>query len=371
MRPRSSSKASCRYLVSKQAEAQRSFKCWRTQRSTAPATCPSQSVSFLPFPQPLTTCSQAVSAVLHCETQVSSFQSVIGTYLQSKQQSALVHATKKQLRTEYVYSMSTIRVYNHVMHKLENLSAQVLDRRPAVRQLWSHAVNPFRRQLFNTLYANHRYVQAFAGGLPGGRLELPRMDNWSLGLWTSPNYEADRPSTLDLSRPALSQVHTVLLIDDSISMTERGIPSWGSGSSRWHQVGGLISDLAPIVTQYDPQGMDMHFLNHRNSQQGLRSSEDVQAIFSRVRPTGGAPLGRCVCTILGAYMATLRYERNLKPLNLVIITDGKVDDEFVLLSTLQPHSRSWASCSSAGNRISAGWQLSSGYTPSTPHRRNR
>ena len=233
--------------------------------------------------------------------------------------------------------MSTIRVYNHVMHKLENLSAQVLDRRPAVRQLWSHAVNPFRRQLFNTLYANHRYVQAFAGGLPGGRLELPRMDNWSLGLWTSPNYEADRPSTLDLSRPALSQVHTVLLIDDSISMTERGIPSWGSGSSRWHQVGGLISDLAPIVTQYDPQGMDMHFLNHRNSQQGLRSSEDVQAIFSRVRPTGGAPLGRCVCTILGAYMATLRYERNLKPLNLVIITDGKVDDEFVLLSTLQEH----------------------------------
>ncbi len=44
------------------------------------------------------------------------------------------------------------------------------------------ALNPFRRQLFNELYATNELVRAFAGGLPGGRLMLPEMDDWTLGI---------------------------------------------------------------------------------------------------------------------------------------------------------------------------------------------
>lgn len=99
----------------------------------------------------------------------------------------------------------------------------------------------------------------------------------------------------------------------------------------------LMHELAPIVTQYDPQGVDLHFLNHRNFRQGLQTSQDVQAVFSRVRPTGGTPVGRYVHAILDGYLSTLRYERNLKPLNLVIITAGGEDNWNILLTAIMDH----------------------------------
>lgn len=304
--------------------------------SAAPHTLASP-VAFAPMPQPLTTRSQALKAVLQCHVQVSSYQSIIGTYLQSKQQSALVSVNRAT--GEYAYSRKDIRLFNHVMHKLESLSASVISSRQTVRPMWVQAVNPFRRQLFNTLYSSNDTVQAFAGGLPGGRLELPRMDNWTLGIWRQSAFGMGRitGSRLDTSRNLLSQVHTVLLIDDSGSMNEVGNAAWGYGRSRWDQVRELLSEIAPILTQYDPQGMDLHFLNHRNAQQGLQSSQQVQAVFSQVRPAGATPLGLRINTIMDAYMSSLRYERHLKPLNLVVITDGKANDERVLFDTLEEH----------------------------------
>ncbi|KAL0025586.1 hypothetical protein WJX79_004293 [Trebouxia sp. C0005] len=112
------------------------------------------------------------------------------------------------------------------------------------------------------------------------RLELPRMDNWTLGVWKNNSLFSSAPtsgSRLDRSRPLLSQVHTVLLIDDSGSMLEQGSSGWG----------------------------------------GSRQSG-----ATRVRPWGGTPLGLRINTILDGYMSSLRYERDLKPLNLVVITDG-------------------------------------------------
>jgi len=133
----------------------------------------------------------------------------------------------------------------------------------------------------------------------------------------------------------------VLLIDDSGSMLEQGSDGWGgnwqSGAPRWDQVRELLSDLAPTITHYDPQGIDLHFLNHQNAQQGLQSAQEVHEIFSRVRPRGGTPLGLRINTILDGYMSILRYERDLKPLNLVVITDGKASDERILFAALEEH----------------------------------
>ena len=83
--------------------------------------------------------------------------------------------------------------------------------------------------------------------------------------------------------------------------------------------------------------MDLHFLNHRNLRQGLQTSQDVQAVFSRIRPTGGAPVGKYVQAILDGYLSALRYERNLKPLNLVVITAGEEDNWCILMSAITDH----------------------------------
>lgn len=182
------------------------------------------------------------------------------------------------------------------------------------------------------------------------------MDNWSLGGWHNhalsihtPDNSRPRPgldsTTLARGAPrgvsVLSQVHTVLLIDDSASMTESGSTKpypWGSEhTTSWEQVHKLLSVVAPLITRHDPQGMDLFFVNHSNPRQGLQSNQDVQSIFSQVRPEGHAELGLRVNSILDAYTCTLRYERTLKPLNLVVVTDGKFDDEHVLLKALEEH----------------------------------
>ncbi len=285
-------------------------------------------VYFAPLLQPLVTCSQACEAALQCEPQLSSLQSVIGTYLESKHKSALTaHAV-------CCYSTKQTRIYNHVMHKLETLSAQVLTSKPSLKPLWMQAINPFRRQLFGTLYASNRYVQAFAGGLPNGRLGLPSMDDWSLG---HPNNTIPTFAPLNPNRPLLSQVHTALLANDGAAMNQPSSVNRADAGSCWHQADMLMHELVPIVTHYDPQGVDLHFLNHRNLRQGLQTSQDVQAVFSRIRPTGGAPVGKYVQAILDGYLSTLRYERNLKPLNLVVTTAGEEDNWCILMSAITDH----------------------------------
>ena len=250
-------------------------------------------VYFAPLLQPLVTCSQACEAALQCEPQLSSLQSVIGTYLDSKHTSALTGDL-----WGHPFSTKQTRTYNHVMHKLETLSAQVLTSKPSLKPLWMQAINPFRRQLFSILYASNRYVQAFAGGLPNGRFGPPSMDDWSLG---HPECTIPTFAPLNPSRPLLSQVHTALLVNDGTLMNQPSTANRGDAGSCWHQAQMLVHELAPIVTQYDPQGVDLHFLNHKNLRQGLQTSQDVQAVFSRVRPTGGTPVGKY--TSMQFYMA--------------------------------------------------------------------
>ncbi len=300
------------------------------QCSTAPSTSATDlnsPVFSAPLLQPLVTCSQACQAALQCEPQLTSLQSVI--YMESKHKSALTSSG-----VCYAYSTKQTRIYNHVMHKLETLSAQVLTSKPSFKPLWVQAINPFRRQLFGTLYASNRYVQAFAGGLPNGILGLPSMGDWSLGHTnnTIPTF-----APLNPNRPLLSQVFIASLISDGEAMNQPSSATRADAGSCWHQAHMLMHELAPIVTQYDLQGVDLQFLNHKNLRQGLQTSQDVQAVFSRIRPTGGAPVGKYVQAILDGYLSTLRYERNLKPLNLVIITAGDEDNWNILGSAIPDH----------------------------------
>ncbi|TAQ84158.1 hypothetical protein B7494_g7508 [Chlorociboria aeruginascens] len=139
----------------------------------------------------------------------------------------------------------------------------------------------------------------------------------------------------------LATFDTTLLIDDSGSMAGRS----------WREVSQALSTIAPIVTQYDKDGIDVYFLNHKSSDVGvpaegiaaggyrsIKRAETISDIFNRVRPGGGTPTGIRVHNILKPYLARLDIEmaagREMKPLNLIVLTDGVPSDdvESVLLA---------------------------------------
>ncbi|KAL2076103.1 hypothetical protein VTL71DRAFT_1046 [Oculimacula yallundae] len=139
----------------------------------------------------------------------------------------------------------------------------------------------------------------------------------------------------------LGTFDTTLLIDDSGSMAGRS----------WREVGQALATIAPIVTKHDEDGIDVYFMNHKSSDggspsegvapggyRGIKRAATVHDIFERVRPQGGTPTGIRVHNILKPYLAKLESEiaagRELKPLNLIVLTDGVPSDdvESVLLS---------------------------------------
>ncbi|KAE8451493.1 hypothetical protein EG329_003566 [Mollisiaceae sp. DMI_Dod_QoI] len=139
----------------------------------------------------------------------------------------------------------------------------------------------------------------------------------------------------------LGTFDTTLLIDDSGSMAGRS----------WREVSQALSTIAPIVTKHDSDGIDIYFLNHKSSNpgapqdgiaaggyRGIKRAATITEIFERVRPGGGTPTGIRIHNILKPYLAKLEKEisegRELKPLNLIVLTDGVPSDdvESVLLS---------------------------------------
>ncbi|KAH6667266.1 hypothetical protein B0J14DRAFT_677131 [Halenospora varia] len=139
----------------------------------------------------------------------------------------------------------------------------------------------------------------------------------------------------------LSTFDTVLLIDDSGSMASRS----------WREVAQALVTIAPIVTQHDSDGIDVYFMNHKSKDQGapadgvapggyrgIKRADTITDIFKSVVPYGGTPTGTRVHNILKPYLAKLeRFTiegKDLKPLNLIVLTDGVPSDdvESVLLS---------------------------------------
>ena len=92
----------------------------------------------------------------------------------------------------------------------------------------------------------------------------------------------------------LASFDTILLIDDSGSMAGRS----------WREVSQALSTIAPIVTQHDSDGIDIHFLNHKSNDpgaplegiaaggyRGITRAATITEIFNRVRPNGNTPTG--------------------------------------------------------------------------------
>jgi uncharacterized protein YegL len=109
---------------------------------------------------------------------------------------------------------------------------------------------------------------------------------------------------------------TVFLIDDSGSMM----------GPNWAQTAAALAAIVPVCTSYDADGVDIYFLNFKGKYNGVRSAQDVMAIFSQVSPRGTTPTGQKLGEILKTYMDAYKRNRNIKPLNIICITDGEPTD---------------------------------------------
>ncbi|KAL6237800.1 hypothetical protein BDW75DRAFT_203157 [Aspergillus navahoensis] len=139
----------------------------------------------------------------------------------------------------------------------------------------------------------------------------------------------------DTAYSFLSAFDTVFLVDDSTSMCGK----------RWHEAEDAIAAIAPICTRYDADGIDIYFVNHRNPSRlgsgsgnagGYRNVTDafgVREIFKSVSPRGATPVGTRLHQILTPYLRDIKRlttqgrESELKPLNIIVITDGVFTDD--------------------------------------------
>ncbi|KAI1338908.1 hypothetical protein F5Y15DRAFT_101650 [Xylariaceae sp. FL0016] len=132
---------------------------------------------------------------------------------------------------------------------------------------------------------------------------------------------------------------TMFLVDDSAAM-----------APHWTDVKALLERITPITAKYDPNGIDIFFLNHRPKgllsgmsfrRSGYRNiggfgdheSADtkdvstVHGIFNRVTPAGKCNLGARLAKILTWYCGKLKNEQEDAALNLIVITAGQFDDD--------------------------------------------
>ncbi|MCJ1277141.1 hypothetical protein MMC21_004951 [Puttea exsequens] len=141
-----------------------------------------------------------------------------------------------------------------------------------------------------------------------------------------PSYSAPAPSvapSTDNPYAFLSTFDTIFLIDDSGSMAGRS----------WRETSDALKAITPICTAHDKDGIDIYFLNARDTDayQNITSAAAVARVFDTVRPSGGTPTGTRLNAILKPYLRECEAKRDnfdaLKPLNIIVITDGVPSDD--------------------------------------------
>ncbi|WVQ79245.1 hypothetical protein IAT38_001341 [Cryptococcus sp. DSM 104549] len=126
----------------------------------------------------------------------------------------------------------------------------------------------------------------------------------------------------------LKEYDTIFLVDDSGSMA----------GSRWKQACTAIMEVAEIAARYDDDGIDVYFLNSKRHGVGLATTKQVAELFRGLEPRGVTPTGARLDVILREYITRLEesqalapgqagYEEEVKPINLIVITDGAATDD--------------------------------------------
>lgn len=129
----------------------------------------------------------------------------------------------------------------------------------------------------------------------------------------------------------LATFDTIFIVDDSGSMA----------GSNWDEVRRVLHGITPTCTARDRDGIDLYFLNHHSTKRGgqgradggyynIRDPRTVNSIFEDVRPSYQTPTGKRLQSILKPYVADLAKASDIddvKPVNIIIITDGCPTDD--------------------------------------------
>ncbi|KAI5864337.1 hypothetical protein GGS23DRAFT_494788 [Durotheca rogersii] len=203
------------------------------------------------------------------------------------------------------------------------------------------------------------FFRRVGGSSQSAESKHPQHPAWSSSWWSAslppqpqppaprfppPSYEEATTAAPASPRPVkddqyafLSEFNTIFLIDDSYSMK----------GERWRETQRAIEAVLPVCVAHDADGVDVYFLNHRTADGGdaargaaatgyrnVRSAGEVMALFAGVRPRQATPTGTRLDAILRSYLG--RYEAAaretgdaycLRPINVIVVTDGQPTDE--------------------------------------------
>ncbi|KII94638.1 hypothetical protein PLICRDRAFT_47663 [Plicaturopsis crispa FD-325 SS-3] len=176
------------------------------------------------------------------------------------------------------------------------------------------------------------YTQVFGAADPAG----PYRSNPRLTRMPRRNVDFEylrapmRKESAENALETLRKYNTVIIVDDSRSMAGK----------LWTEARSALGALAEIASEYDTDGIDVHFLNDRKIGTDLRSSVAVKRLFDTVIPRGATPIGEKLEELFMDYMANLERAKrqadnggdraalkNIKPVNYIVLTDGTPTDE--------------------------------------------
>ncbi|KAG2363589.1 hypothetical protein BDR07DRAFT_1483563 [Suillus spraguei] len=122
----------------------------------------------------------------------------------------------------------------------------------------------------------------------------------------------------------VAEYKTVILIDDSISMTE--------GDS-WNQVREALGGIVDLAIQYGSKGLDLHFMHHNQFAENMRSRFEVQKLFDQFSPSGeDTPTGVRLEQLIEMYLPLIEHPNSThEPISVIVITDGAATDSDDLL----------------------------------------
>lgn len=177
--------------------------------------------------------------------------------------------------------------------------------------------------------------------------------NLELLVLTPPRYKADKSSGRDDNTgfARLALFDTVFVIDDtgSMQMAANSNEAASPGiKTRWRVLTNSMQFIGNIAAEYDPDGVDVHFLMSAHlNQTNIKSGQEVLNLLAQVdltKGSGGTYFAEVLADILGTHVA--RYEDYFKaakrrekvdkvrPLNVIVLTDGKANDENATKKTI-------------------------------------
>ena len=94
---------------------------------------------------------------------------------------------------------------------------------------------------------------------------------------------------------------------------------------KWNMTREVIAEIASIAVKHDHDGVEVQFFNayrETEDRQHLTSAEDVMRLFEGLNPYGESLIATKLDEVLNEYCFRFGHDRDIKGLNLIVLTDG-------------------------------------------------